>query len=182
MWPRVGVGVTVAGVDSTTTQHWQPKANEDFRRQNLINWWNCGWSETRQQHSTKRSERWIYMTSKPTKIHLKLGKTVAGVQLNNNTARRKQSERWYYRRQNLSNFRNKHTKTRITLRQNSENCGWSETTTTTQQARKPERKQQGRKIRWPSWNVCSKYARLWRVDVDEALGCVYNFKRRDYQL
>ena len=33
------------------------------------------------------------MTSKPTKIHLKLGETVAGVKLNNNTAIMKQSER-----------------------------------------------------------------------------------------
>ncbi len=43
--------------------------------------------------STKQSERWIYMTSKPTKNHWKLGETVAGVKLNNNTASRKQSER-----------------------------------------------------------------------------------------
>ncbi|MFN9999795.1 MAG: hypothetical protein ACK559_01580, partial [bacterium] len=48
------------------------------------------------------------------------------MELDNNTAPNLK-EKKIFRRQNLSNFRNKHTKTRSDSRQNWRNCGWSET-------------------------------------------------------
>ena len=55
---------------------------------------NCGWSETRQQHSKHETKRTVNIYDVKTyKKSLKNGETVAGVELNNNTESAKQSER-----------------------------------------------------------------------------------------
>jgi hypothetical protein len=72
-----------------------------------------GWSATQQQHSEtyKANEDFC-----PWKL---AGETVAGVQLNNNTASTTRNKR-RFQTSNLSNFRNKHTKTRNNSRRNGE--------------------------------------------------------------
>jgi len=81
---------------------------------------NCGWSETLQQHSTDNTKRTKIL--KPA-IPEKMAKTVAGVELNNNTA--------------SVEFPRNTTKMRSKSLKNWRNCGWSGTQ---QQHRKHETK------------------------------------------
>jgi hypothetical protein len=149
MWPRVGVGVgvgdgvTVAGVNSTTTQYWQYEANEEIKDDKT-------WKRTKKK--TVESPR---NTTKMRSKSLKIGETVAGVKLNNNTEMRNKAngDTIYVKTCRIFAI---NTKMRSNSRRIRRNCGWSGTQ---QQHRKHEtgttNNEQGRKILGPSWNVCS---------------------------
>ena len=167
----------------------------NFRNKTLRKWGEivAGVELDNDTISTTQSERWFEWRQTPSNFRKMLRKRgeVRGEKtdcgwsvLNNNTAGTKQqrscgwsgattitqqrSERCNKKTSKPSNFRNITKMRRI--------HGDTVAGAALQQrhrSSKPEKK--------PSWNVCSNGLRR-RADVESALGCVYNRKRRDYHL